>query len=95
MAEDELCSLLYCIVKHDALCKSGRNPTDIILQDLMDYFEQIKLLNVIKQKSETIIVDDNTDEQKKSSSQSTKSTKAKTRAKGKLLGKDKKEICIL
>eukprot|EP00957_Ditylum_brightwellii_P024938 1885604-Ditylum_brightwellii.AAC.1 len=62
--EDELCDILYCMVKHDwrdTLRKSGRNSTNMNLQDLMDYFEQIKLLEVVKQKSETIILDDDTD----------------------------------
>eukprot|EP00957_Ditylum_brightwellii_P094873 7225472-Ditylum_brightwellii.AAC.1 len=98
MADDELCNILYQMVKHDwqdVLCKSERNPTDINLQDLMDYFEQIELLKVVKQKSETIIVDDNTNKQKKSSSQHTKSAKPKASAKGKPPGKDKKKICVL
>eukprot|EP00957_Ditylum_brightwellii_P018437 1387232-Ditylum_brightwellii.AAC.1 len=61
----------------------------------MDYFEQIELLKVVKQKSETIVVDDDTDKQKKSSSQRTKSAKAKINAKGKPPGKDKKKTCVL
>eukprot|EP00957_Ditylum_brightwellii_P004348 330073-Ditylum_brightwellii.AAC.1 len=64
MADDELCNILYQMVKYDwrdALCKLGRNPSDMNLQDLTDYFEQIELLEAIKQKSKTIIVDDNTD----------------------------------
>eukprot|EP00957_Ditylum_brightwellii_P077200 5866525-Ditylum_brightwellii.AAC.1 len=87
MVGDELCDILYQMVKHDwcdALCKLGRNPSDMNLQDLMDYFEQIELLEVVKQKSDTIIVDDDTDEQKKSSSQHTKSARAKANVKGKL-----------
>eukprot|EP00957_Ditylum_brightwellii_P161380 12287894-Ditylum_brightwellii.AAC.1 len=47
MADDELCDILYQMVKHDwhdALHKSGRNPSDMNLQDLTDYFEQIELL---------------------------------------------------
>eukprot|EP00957_Ditylum_brightwellii_P067876 5152227-Ditylum_brightwellii.AAC.1 len=86
MADDDICNILYQMVKHDwrdALCKSGRNPSNMNLQDLTDYFEQIELLKVIKQKPETIVLDDDTDEQKKSSSQHTKSAQAKTSAKGK------------
>eukprot|EP00957_Ditylum_brightwellii_P105663 8057813-Ditylum_brightwellii.AAC.1 len=51
MADDELCNILYQMVKHDwrdALCKLGRNPSDMNLQDLMDYFEQIELLEGLK-----------------------------------------------
>eukprot|EP00957_Ditylum_brightwellii_P050853 3856525-Ditylum_brightwellii.AAC.1 len=61
----------------------------------MDYFEQIQSLEVVKQKSKTIVVDDDTDKQNKSSSKCTKSVKSKTNAKGKPHGKDKKKICIL
>eukprot|EP00957_Ditylum_brightwellii_P077270 5872146-Ditylum_brightwellii.AAC.1 len=61
----------------------------------MDYFEQTELLEAVKQKSKTIAVDDNADKQKKSSSQCTKSAKAKANTKGKPLGKDKKKICVL
>eukprot|EP00957_Ditylum_brightwellii_P136229 10389367-Ditylum_brightwellii.AAC.2 len=86
------------MVKHDwrdALCKLGRNSSDMNLQDLTDYFKQIELLKAVKRKSETIVVDDDTDKQKKSSSQCTKSAKAKANAKGKPPGKDKKKICVL
>eukprot|EP00957_Ditylum_brightwellii_P013651 1029107-Ditylum_brightwellii.AAC.1 len=65
------------------------------LQDLTDYFEQIKLLKVVKQKSETIVVNDDNNKQKKSNSHCTKSAKAKTNAKGKPPGKDRKKICVL
>eukprot|EP00957_Ditylum_brightwellii_P077286 5873250-Ditylum_brightwellii.AAC.1 len=71
MAEDELCSIIYCMVKHDwhnALRKSKRTPTDLSFQDLVDYFDQIKLLDGIKQKSETIVVDDDSDKKRKPSS---------------------------
>eukprot|EP00957_Ditylum_brightwellii_P144363 10997503-Ditylum_brightwellii.AAC.1 len=64
MADDELCNILYQMVKYDwcdALCKSGRNPSSMNLQDLTDYFKQIELLEVVKQKSKTIVVDDNND----------------------------------
>eukprot|EP00957_Ditylum_brightwellii_P177915 13551735-Ditylum_brightwellii.AAC.1 len=78
------------------LCNvNGRNPTDMNLPDLMDYFKQIELLNIVKQKSKTIIVDDDTNKQKKSSSQRTKSAKSKASAKGKLPGNKKKKICVL
>eukprot|EP00957_Ditylum_brightwellii_P079573 6050323-Ditylum_brightwellii.AAC.1 len=98
MADDELCDILYRMVKHDwhdALRKSRRNPSDMNLQDLTDYFEQIELHEAVKQKSNTVVVDANTDEQKKSSSQRTKSAKVKANAKGKPPGKDKKKICVL
>eukprot|EP00957_Ditylum_brightwellii_P147635 11243081-Ditylum_brightwellii.AAC.1 len=61
----------------------------------MDYFEQIELLEVMKQKSKVIVVDDDNNTRKKSSSQRTKSAKAETSVKGKLPGKDKKKICVL
>eukprot|EP00957_Ditylum_brightwellii_P047270 3590648-Ditylum_brightwellii.AAC.1 len=37
MAENELCDIIYCMIKHDwrdALCKSGRTPNDLSFQDL-------------------------------------------------------------
>eukprot|EP00957_Ditylum_brightwellii_P162514 12374444-Ditylum_brightwellii.AAC.1 len=86
MADDELCNILYSIVKHDwcdALCKLGRNLCDMNLQDLTDYFEQIELLDVVKQKSVTTVIDDNNDEQKKSSCHCTKSATSKANVKGK------------
>eukprot|EP00957_Ditylum_brightwellii_P178763 13616361-Ditylum_brightwellii.AAC.1 len=46
-------------------------------------------------KSEAIVVHDNTGKQKKSSSQHTRSEKVKANIKGKQLGKDKKKICVL
>eukprot|EP00957_Ditylum_brightwellii_P005316 405692-Ditylum_brightwellii.AAC.1 len=98
MMDDELCGILYRMVKHDwrnALCKSGRNPSDMNLQDLTDYFEQIELLEVVKQKSKTIVVDDDNDEQKKFSSHHTKSAKAKANVKGKPPGKERKKVCVL
>eukprot|EP00957_Ditylum_brightwellii_P026761 2024496-Ditylum_brightwellii.AAC.1 len=42
MEDDELCNILYHMVKYDwqdALLKSGRTPTDMSLQDLMDYLD--------------------------------------------------------
>eukprot|EP00957_Ditylum_brightwellii_P085965 6540589-Ditylum_brightwellii.AAC.1 len=71
MVEDELCNIIYQIVKHgwrNALCKSSRKSTDLSFQDLVDYFKQIKLLDDIKQKPKTIVVDNNTDKKKKLSS---------------------------
>eukprot|EP00957_Ditylum_brightwellii_P203762 15336084-Ditylum_brightwellii.AAC.1 len=79
----------------DALCKLGRNPNGINLQDLIGSFKQIELLKVVKQKSKTIVVDDNTDKQKKSSSQRTTSAKATANTKVKPPGKDKEKICVL
>ncbi len=61
------------------------------LQYLTNYFQQIELLEGVKQKSKPIVVDDNTENHKKTSSQHTKSVKAKTNAKGKLPSKDKKK----
>eukprot|EP00957_Ditylum_brightwellii_P199408 15199142-Ditylum_brightwellii.AAC.1 len=98
MVNDELCNILYHMVKHDwhdALHKLERNRSNMNLQDLTDYFEQIELLEVVKQKSKTIIVDDDNGEQKKSSSHCTKSAKSKTSVKGKPPGEDKKKICVL
>eukprot|EP00957_Ditylum_brightwellii_P176284 13422635-Ditylum_brightwellii.AAC.1 len=71
MAEDELCNIIYPMVKDDwcdALRKSGRTPTDLSYQDLVNYFEQIELLDGVKQKSETIVVDNNSVKKKKPSS---------------------------
>eukprot|EP00957_Ditylum_brightwellii_P119451 9113472-Ditylum_brightwellii.AAC.1 len=85
MVEDELCNIIYCMVKHDwrnAPRKSGRTPTDLSSQDLVNYFEQIKLLNGVEQKSETIVVDDNSYEKKKSSSHHRKNAKNDQKAKG-------------
>eukprot|EP00957_Ditylum_brightwellii_P132656 10115632-Ditylum_brightwellii.AAC.1 len=59
MAEDELCSIIYCMVKHDqrnALWKSERTPTDLILQELVDYFEQIKLIDGVKQSQKQLLL---------------------------------------
>eukprot|EP00957_Ditylum_brightwellii_P167180 12726409-Ditylum_brightwellii.AAC.1 len=66
-AEDELCNILYQMVKHDwqnALHKLSRTPMDMSLEDLVDYFEQTKLLEVVKQKSKTIMVNDNNDKKR-------------------------------
>eukprot|EP00957_Ditylum_brightwellii_P026580 2010059-Ditylum_brightwellii.AAC.1 len=64
IVEDVQCNIIYQIVKHDwhnVLYKWGRIPADMSLEDLVNYFEQIKFLEGVKQKSETIIVDDNCD----------------------------------
>eukprot|EP00957_Ditylum_brightwellii_P096707 7365378-Ditylum_brightwellii.AAC.1 len=62
MADDELCNILYQMVKHkwqEALRKSGCSSLDMSVTDLVDYFKQIKLLDGIeKKKSKTITVDD-------------------------------------
>eukprot|EP00957_Ditylum_brightwellii_P020299 1531939-Ditylum_brightwellii.AAC.1 len=58
----------------------GNNPTvDDELFNIL--YQMIKVLEAVKQKSETIIVNDDTEKQKKSSSQRTKSAKAKANAK--------------
>eukprot|EP00957_Ditylum_brightwellii_P132831 10128906-Ditylum_brightwellii.AAC.1 len=54
MADNKLCDILYLIVKHDwhdALRKSGRSSSEMSVTDLVDYFEQIELLDVIDKKS--------------------------------------------
>eukprot|EP00957_Ditylum_brightwellii_P203296 15334050-Ditylum_brightwellii.AAC.1 len=62
MADNELCNILYWMVKHkwqEALRKSGCLSLDMSVADLVDYFEQIQLLDVIKKKkSKTITADD-------------------------------------
>eukprot|EP00957_Ditylum_brightwellii_P171396 13048274-Ditylum_brightwellii.AAC.1 len=62
MADDKLCDILYRMVKHEwrkALRKSGRSSSEMSITDLVNYFEQIELLDVIdKKKSKTITVDD-------------------------------------
>eukprot|EP00957_Ditylum_brightwellii_P043017 3258740-Ditylum_brightwellii.AAC.1 len=93
MAEDELCNILYRIVKHDwcdALCKLGTTLKDMSLEDLMDYFNQIELLGIVKQESKIIVVDDNNDKRKKLSGYCNKSAKSKENAKGKPPKKGKK-----
>eukprot|EP00957_Ditylum_brightwellii_P092556 7048245-Ditylum_brightwellii.AAC.1 len=72
MAEDKLCNIIYHMVTHDwhnALHKSGKMPPDLSLEDLVDYFDQTKLLVGVKQNSKTIVVDNSSDERKKPSSQ--------------------------
>eukprot|EP00957_Ditylum_brightwellii_P005232 399605-Ditylum_brightwellii.AAC.1 len=68
MAEDELCNILYRMVKHkwcEALHKSSRTVNNITIMELEEYFEQIELLDNIKQKgSDTIVVDDDSDDKK-------------------------------
>eukprot|EP00957_Ditylum_brightwellii_P038236 2890772-Ditylum_brightwellii.AAC.1 len=53
MVEDELCNILYHMVKHDwheALHKSGRTASNMTVMELEEYFEQIELLDNLKQK---------------------------------------------
>eukprot|EP00957_Ditylum_brightwellii_P098970 7539281-Ditylum_brightwellii.AAC.1 len=53
MADDELCDILYWMVKHDwrdALSKSGRSSSEMSVTNLVNYFEQIELLDVIDKK---------------------------------------------
>ena len=63
MGDDELCNILYRMVKHKwrkALRKLGCFSLEMSVTDLVDYFEQIELLDCIdKKKSEAITVDDN------------------------------------
>eukprot|EP00957_Ditylum_brightwellii_P140584 10710367-Ditylum_brightwellii.AAC.1 len=85
MAKDELCNIIYQMVKHDwhnALQKSKRTPTDLSFQDLVGYFEQIELLDVVEQKSESIVADDDSDEKKKPSSHCRKNANSDKKANG-------------
>eukprot|EP00957_Ditylum_brightwellii_P056409 4275795-Ditylum_brightwellii.AAC.1 len=102
MAEDELCDIIYHMVKHDwqdDLCKSSRMPTDLSFQDLVDYFEQIELLNGVKQKSKTIVVDNDSDKRKKPSSHHKKNANsdknAKNKPKGSYNTKRSCKYCVL
>eukprot|EP00957_Ditylum_brightwellii_P180327 13737421-Ditylum_brightwellii.AAC.1 len=65
MAKDELCNILYYMVKHkwcEALQKSGRTASNMTIMDLEENFQQMKLLDNIKQKGlDTIMVDDDSD----------------------------------
>eukprot|EP00957_Ditylum_brightwellii_P096991 7385985-Ditylum_brightwellii.AAC.1 len=65
MVDDKLCNILYQMVKHnwcDALRKSGCSSLEMSVTNLVDYFEQIELLDVIdKKKSKAITVDDDSD----------------------------------
>eukprot|EP00957_Ditylum_brightwellii_P167313 12737099-Ditylum_brightwellii.AAC.1 len=48
MADDELCNILYRMVKHEwceDLRKSGCSASEMSVTDLVDYFEQIELLD--------------------------------------------------
>eukprot|EP00957_Ditylum_brightwellii_P075763 5758011-Ditylum_brightwellii.AAC.1 len=62
MGDDKLCNILYQMVKHKwrkALWKLGRSSNEMSVTDLVDYFEQIELLDGLKKKkSKTITVDD-------------------------------------
>eukprot|EP00957_Ditylum_brightwellii_P057390 4351441-Ditylum_brightwellii.AAC.1 len=66
MLDGELCDILYRMVKHDwsgALRKSGRSSLEMSVTGLVDYFEQIELLDVIdKKESETITFNDDSNE---------------------------------
>eukprot|EP00957_Ditylum_brightwellii_P086809 6606314-Ditylum_brightwellii.AAC.1 len=66
MVDDELCNILYRMVKHkwrEALRKSGHSSSDMSVTELVDYFEQIELLDIVKKKkSETIMVHDDSNE---------------------------------
>eukprot|EP00957_Ditylum_brightwellii_P054917 4161929-Ditylum_brightwellii.AAC.1 len=88
MAKDEFCNILYCMVKHnwrEAFCKSGRTASSMMVMELKEYFEQIELLDNLKQKGlETIMVDDNSDGKKLS-----KKNKGRTEASTKKGGKQK------
>eukprot|EP00957_Ditylum_brightwellii_P015858 1194327-Ditylum_brightwellii.AAC.1 len=68
MAKDKLCNILYRMVKHkwcEALRKSSRTASDMTIIGLEEYFEQIELLDNIKQKGpDTIMVDDDSDDKK-------------------------------
>eukprot|EP00957_Ditylum_brightwellii_P052872 4008734-Ditylum_brightwellii.AAC.2 len=83
MADAELCNILYRMDKHEwheALRKSGRSSLDMSVTNLVDYFKQIELLDVIdKKKSETIMVDDDSNEnnQKSKSSRGDNNTNKK------------------
>eukprot|EP00957_Ditylum_brightwellii_P191285 14564716-Ditylum_brightwellii.AAC.1 len=85
-AKDELCNILYHMVKHnwhEALHKSGRTASDMMVMELEEHFEQIELLDNLKQKgSENILVDDNSDSKKLS-----KKNKGKTEPSTKKGGK--------
>eukprot|EP00957_Ditylum_brightwellii_P107004 8164785-Ditylum_brightwellii.AAC.1 len=58
---------------HEALCKSGRTASNMTVVELEEYFEQILLLYILKQKgSETIVVDDDYDGKKSSKKKNSK-----------------------
>eukprot|EP00957_Ditylum_brightwellii_P087002 6622045-Ditylum_brightwellii.AAC.1 len=65
MAEDELCDKIYHMVKHhwhEAMHKSSRTASNMMVMELEEYFEQIEFLDNLKQKGlETIVVDDGSD----------------------------------
>eukprot|EP00957_Ditylum_brightwellii_P138840 10583043-Ditylum_brightwellii.AAC.1 len=53
MADNELCDILYQMVKHKwhkALQKSGCSSLEMSAISLVDYFEQIELLDVTDKK---------------------------------------------
>eukprot|EP00957_Ditylum_brightwellii_P176662 13455693-Ditylum_brightwellii.AAC.1 len=48
LADNKLCNILYQLVKHEwrkALRKSARSSSEMRVTDLVDYFEQIELLD--------------------------------------------------
>eukprot|EP00957_Ditylum_brightwellii_P151141 11508282-Ditylum_brightwellii.AAC.1 len=50
---------------HEALYKSGRTASSMTVMGLEEYFEQIEMLDNLKQKgSETIVVDNNSNGKK-------------------------------
>eukprot|EP00957_Ditylum_brightwellii_P040132 3037274-Ditylum_brightwellii.AAC.1 len=54
MADGELCDILYQMVKHKwckALQKSGCSSSEMSVTNIVNYFEQIELLDVIDKKS--------------------------------------------
>eukprot|EP00957_Ditylum_brightwellii_P183052 13943323-Ditylum_brightwellii.AAC.1 len=74
MADNKLCNILYWMVKHKwrgALQKSGRSSLEMSVTNIVDYFEQIELLDCIdKKKSKVITVDDDSDEHESKSKSS-------------------------
>eukprot|EP00957_Ditylum_brightwellii_P096038 7316683-Ditylum_brightwellii.AAC.1 len=53
MGDNELCDILYRMVKHEwheALWKLGRSSSEMCVTDLVDYFEQIELLDGLEKK---------------------------------------------
>eukprot|EP00957_Ditylum_brightwellii_P025388 1920362-Ditylum_brightwellii.AAC.1 len=67
MVEDELRAIIYHMVKydwHNDLHKSSRMTTDLSLQYLVYYFEQVELLNGVKQKAENVVADNNSNKKK-------------------------------
>jgi hypothetical protein len=110
MGTDELCDILYRMVKHEwreALWKSGRSSSEMSVTDLVDYFEQIELLDGLeKKKSETITVDDDSDENDNKSKSSRgdnntnkkndkRNAKGKAKSAGPVKKAHNKRFCVL